>query len=129
MKDILALVTRLVVALEIMAQSMSGGKSTPALTQVDAEPEGTPAEEEEAPKPKKAGKAKVKEEAPKVDYAALRETGTARIKELAGAGLDVAAMKKLVAKHGAPKFSEMADEKLEGFLADLEALAALESDV
>ena len=132
MKDILALVTRLVVALELMAQNSSGGNTStkaPAKAEkakVEVEPE---AEEEEVTKPAK-GKTKVeKAKVEKVDYSMLRETGHARIKELAAKGVSVDAMKKLVTKHGAPKFSEMADEKLQVFLVDLEALASLEADV
>lgn len=117
MKEILALITRLVVALEVMAQSMSG---KPIVVEV----EDTDAEETPAPaaKPAKGKAAKPAKEEPKVDYAALREEGDALIKGMAQQkGVPVAELKAIIAKHGAAKFSEASDDKLEAIVADLRA--------
>lgn len=120
MKDILALITRLVVALEVMAQSMSGSPTNviPFTEDADAEETKTP-----AAKPARGSKpAKPAKEEPKVDYAALREEGDALIKGMAqNKGVPVPELKAIIAKHGAAKFSEASDDKLEAIVADLRA--------
>lgn len=116
MKDILALIIRLVVALEVMAQSMSG---KPIVVEVDDTETDTPAPAAKATKGKAAKPAK---EEPKVDYAALREEGSTLIKGMVeNKGVTIADLKAVITKHGAAKFSEAPDDKLEAIVADLRA--------
>lgn len=121
MKDALE---RFLTAMESIALSLQGQGNlplnglaqSPNYVQVD---DDTPAPAAKAPKGKAAKPAK---EEPKVDYAALREEGDALIKGMAQQkGVPVAELKAIIAKHGAAKFSEAPDDKLEAIVADLRA--------
>jgi hypothetical protein len=119
MQPILDLLTRLVVALELIAAKHGNGAAPVAVTTVEVAE--TPAEKP-APAPK-AAKAKpaAKEEAPKVDFEALRSECKASITALVESGRKDAA-KKVLAAHGVAKLAELADEKLPDIKADLAKL-------
>ena len=117
MQPILDLLIRLVVALELIAAKHGNGAAPVAVTTVDAEPETKPAP---APKAAKA-KPAAKEEAPKVDFEALRSECKASITALVESGRKDAA-KKVLAAHGVAKLAELADEKLPDIKADLAKL-------
>ena len=116
MKDALE---RFLTAVESIALSLQGQGSLPLNVQSDTANDDTPAPAAKAPKGKAAKPAK---EEPKVDYAALRDEGDALIKGMAQTkGVPVAELKAIITKHGAAKFSEAPDDKLEAIVADLRA--------
>jgi hypothetical protein len=115
MQPILDLFLRLVVALETIAAKHGNGAAPVAVTTVETESEPT------KPATKGKGKPAAKEEAPKVDYAALRDECKATITSLVEAGRKDAA-KKVLAAHGVAKLAELADEKLPDIKADLAKL-------
>lgn len=116
MKDALE---RFLTAMESIALSLQGQGSLPLNMQSDTANDDTPAPAAKATKGKATKPAK---EEPKVDYAALREEGDALIKGMAQQkGVPVAELKAIIAKHGAAKFSEASDDKLEAIVADLRA--------
>jgi hypothetical protein len=118
MQPILDLLIRLVVALELIAAKHGNGAAPVAVTTVEvAETETKPAP---APKAAKA-KPAAKEEAPKVDFEALRNECKASITALVESGRKDAA-KKVLAAHGVAKLAELADEKLPDIKADLAKL-------
>lgn len=113
------LLNRFVSAVESIALSLQGQGTLPLNVQSDTANDDTPAPAAKATKGKAAKP--VKEE-PKVDYAALREEGDALIKGMAQTkGVPVAELKAIITKHGAAKFSEAPDDKLEAIVADLRA--------
>jgi predicted flap endonuclease-1-like 5' DNA nuclease len=115
MQPILDLLTRLVVALELIAAKSGNGVAPVAVTTVESEPETKP-----APAPKGKAKAPAKEE-PKVDFEALRSECKDTITALVESGRKDAA-KKVLAAHGVAKLAELADEKLPDIKADLAKL-------
>ena len=116
MQPILDLLTRLVVALETIA-AKHGSAAPSNVIPFEVE---TPAEKP-APAAKGKAKAPAKEEAPKVDFEALRSECKASITALVESGRKDAA-KKLLAQHGVAKLAELADEKLAEFKADIAKL-------
>jgi hypothetical protein len=118
MQPILDLLTRLVIALETIAAKHGNVPAPVAVTTVEV------AETDNAkPAPATKGKAKApaKEEAPKVDFEALRSECKASITALVESGRKDAA-KKVLAAHGVAKLAELADEKLPDIKADLAKL-------
>jgi hypothetical protein len=116
MQPILDLLTRLVVAIETIAAKLGNGAAPVAVTTVETEPETKP-----APAAKGKAKAPAKEEAPKVDFEALRNECKASITALVESGRKDAA-KKVLAAHGVAKLAELPDEKLPDIKADLAKL-------
>jgi hypothetical protein len=118
MQPILDLLTRLVVALELIAAKHGNVPAPSNVIPVEVE---IPAEKP-APAPKAAkAKAPAKEEAPKVDFEALRSECKASITALVESGRKDAA-KKVLAAHGVAKLAELADEKLPDIKLDLAKL-------
>lgn len=114
MQPILDLLTRLVIALELIAAKHGNGPAPVAATTVEAEVETPKAA------PKSKAKPAAKEE-PKVDFEALRAECKASITALVESGRKDAA-KKVLAAHGVAKLAELADEKLPEIKADLAKL-------
>jgi hypothetical protein len=119
MQPILDLLTRLVVALETIAAKHGNGAAPVAVTTVEVA-ETDNAKPAPAPKAAKA-KPAAKEEAPKVDFEALRSECKASITALVESGRKDAA-KKVLAAHGVAKLAELADEKLPDIKLDLAKL-------
>jgi hypothetical protein len=117
MQPIIDLLTRLVVALETIAAKHGNGAAPSNVLPFEVE---TPAEKP-APAAKGKAKAPAKEEAPKVDFEALRAECKASITALVESGRKDAA-KKVLAAHGVAKLAELADEKLSEFKADIAKL-------
>ena len=119
MQPILDLLIRLVVALELIAAKFGNGAAPVAVTTVESETETEtkPA----ADKPKATRTKAVKEEAPKVDFEALRAECKASITALVESGRKDAA-KKVLSAHNVAKLAELADEKLPDIKADLAKL-------
>jgi hypothetical protein len=118
MQPIIDLLTRLVVALELIAAKHGNGAAPVAVTTVEV------AETDNAKPAAKATRTKpapAKEEAPKVDFEALRSECKASITALVESGRKDAA-KKVLAAHGVAKLAELADEKLPEFKADIAKL-------
>jgi hypothetical protein len=117
MQPILDLLTRFVVAIELIAAKHGNGAAPVAVTTVESEPETKPADK---PKATRTKPAPAKEE-PKVDFEALRSECKASITALVESGRKDAA-KKVLAQHGVAKLAELADEKLPDIKADLAKL-------
>jgi hypothetical protein len=119
MQPILDLLIRLVVALELIAAKHGNGAAPSNVIPFEVE---TPVEKPApAPKAAKAKTPAAKEEAPKVDFEALRNECKSSITALVESGRKDAA-KKVLAAHGVAKLAELADEKLPDIKADLAKL-------
>jgi len=118
MQPILDLLTRLVVALELIAAKSGNGAAPSNVLPFEVETEPEP----KAEKPAKATRTKpAKDETPKVDFEAMRAECKATITALVESGRKDAA-KKVLAAHGVAKLAELADEKLPDIKADLSKL-------
>lgn len=117
MQPILDLLTRLVIALELIAAKHGNGAPSNV---VPFEVEKPAAETETKPAAKGKAKPAAKEE-PKVDFEALRAECKASITALVESGRKDAA-KKVLAAHGVAKLGELADEKLPEIKADFAKL-------
>ncbi len=117
MKDILALFTRLVIALEVMA----GAKPTTA--------SAAPADEDEVEKPKASKPKAEKTTKPKgPDFTKLREEVKTKMTELVEAGTDKKAIQGVLKSNGGLKLADVPDENLQAVLDELEKMEDIDLD-
>ena len=123
MNEMMGLLTRLVVAIELIAGGANAAVPAAAAAAAAAAAEAGGGE---TPKGSKGKKAATPKEEPAVDYEKVREKCKAVMsKVLEDDASRGASLKKLIVKHGGEKLSSVPESNLEALLSDLEAVAEL----